>query len=802
MTHPDRRRTKATLFVAALLVLLIHRSPLLSQDIEGDGYLSSPMPTAAGIVCTDNLASKIYLLVSQRQVIELAASPGCGRFVSVSRDRDAIGFKLIQADGLQIPVVLNLRTRRIMPLHRAVERVGQVSFARDGRCAFTIDNTLVVVDGVRQDKHDLGTYCNLAPISPDGNFVVYNDSRDRIILMDLQTGKWFAISDAKRGYFNPQWSPDGQRILYSSLGGTVLVYDLETKQSFDLGSGFNPAWSRDSRKIIYAERKKEGLTLVSSDLFCVTYDGTTRTQLTNSPDVFEMDPQFGEGDNSVVYHTYTRREIVIAELRENRIGTRNTISLPPLKLQVTQPLIDEASGIQALDIPHVHQVYDTPDWFNGHWACAPTTSIMVIAYYHLLPPWDTWCSWPTPGHNNDWGNYVSERYNFRQYAFALEANDPNSRPAQGGFGFMWNGSASPYSRMVDYYQKHGLTAARLDEPAHSIAVGEANAEYPFTICVGLTTAGHVVLVHGLGTEQHTVIVNDPYGNKNSPGYPNYGGKDARYDWPGYNNGFQNLNQVYWGVTTRPPATVVSDTVVDDLDFSRGFYLHNRAPSSMAYWRDLNRGYRGHMWWTYTRASAPTDTCYATWRPALHRAGQYEVFAYIPISNATAAYYKVQTLESVRTVVIDQHNYTEAWASLGIYNFGEGSQGSVSLGNTSDIAGQEIVFDAVAWVLRDTTLASLDEQSAGDRPRDFTLEQNYPNPFNPTTTISYSIPHSANVTLAIYNVLGEQLTSLVHEHQTAGTYTQVWNAEGIASGLYLIRLSADNLVGTRKALVLK
>jgi enterochelin esterase family protein len=70
---------------------------------------------------------------------------------------------------------------------------------------------------------------------------------------------------------------------------------------------------------------------------------------------------------------------------------------------------------------------------------------------------------------------------------------------------------------------------------------------------------------------------------------------------------------------------------------------------------------------------------------------------------------------------------------------------------------------------------------------FILYQNYPNPFNPVTTIEYILPHSGLVTLKIYNILGEQVATLVSENLAAGSYTYRWETRGLPSGVYFYRL---------------
>ena len=88
------------------------------------------------------------------------------------------------------------------------------------------------------------------------------------------------------------------------------------------------------------------------------------------------------------------------------------------------------------------------------------------------------------------------------------------------------------------------------------------------------------------------------------------------------------------------------------------------------------------------------------------------------------------------------------------------------------------------------------------PKSFKLEQNYPNPFNPSTRIKFTIPEAANVKIIIYNILGDELTTLVNESLIAGTYTRQWNAEGYASGLYFYRIIADKFSQTKKMILIK
>ena len=88
------------------------------------------------------------------------------------------------------------------------------------------------------------------------------------------------------------------------------------------------------------------------------------------------------------------------------------------------------------------------------------------------------------------------------------------------------------------------------------------------------------------------------------------------------------------------------------------------------------------------------------------------------------------------------------------------------------------------------------------PDKFSLEQNYPNPFNPSTTIRYTITEPGLVNLKIFNMLGEEVLTLVNEEQTTGVYEVTLDASRLASGLYIYTLTNGSLSATKKMMLLK
>ena len=130
----------------------------------------------------------------------------------------------------------------------------------------------------------------------------------------------------------------------------------------------------------------------------------------------------------------------------------------------------------------------------------------------------------------------------------------------------------------------------------------------------------------------------------------------------------------------------------------------------------------------------------------------------------------------------------------------------------------IIYDSLIANLYVQEFAERYRQSSGDTlpipgtisvtyedrslPSEFTLSQNYPNPFNPVTVIRYSIPKAEKVSLVVYNLIGEKVAYLVDEQKRTGSFTVVWDASNVASGIYFYKLHAGGFVQTRKMVLLK
>lgn len=93
------------------------------------------------------------------------------------------------------------------------------------------------------------------------------------------------------------------------------------------------------------------------------------------------------------------------------------------------------------------------------------------------------------------------------------------------------------------------------------------------------------------------------------------------------------------------------------------------------------------------------------------------------------------------------------------------------------------------------------------PESFSFSQNYPNPFNPNTTFSFSLPSAAQVTLSVYNVLGQKVATVINQNYPSGRHSYDWNGmddrgRALSSGVYFARFVAGGFASTKKMVVVK
>lgn len=148
----------------------------------------------------------------------------------------------------------------------------------------------------------------------------------------------------------------------------------------------------------------------------------------------------------------------------------------------------------------------------------------------------------------------------------------------------------------------------------------------------------------------------------------------------------------------------------------------------------------------------------------------------------------------------------------------GTSGTIDVGLRSDPGDYRVVYSSVGleqmpaevrdtvtarsirWLMENVVVGT--EDNAAVQPKTYSLEQNYPNPFNPTTKIKYSIPEASQISLKIYDVLGNEVAQLVNQEKPAGSYEVEFNASSLSSGVYFYKLKSGSFIQTKKMIVLK
>jgi hypothetical protein len=134
--------------------------------------------------------------------------------------------------------------------------------------------------------------------------------------------------------------------------------------------------------------------------------------------------------------------------------------------------------------------------------------------------------------------------------------------------------------------------------------------------------------------------------------------------------------------------------------------------------------------------------------------------------------------------------------------------TIDIGSGSDVCADTIIINGtqtgIGTFCNAPVVVESDSISIPDR---FELSQNFPNPFNPSTTIRYSIPldkkgETRNVLLKIYDVLGNEIVTLVNEKKPAGMYSVQFTMEKFSSGIYFYKLTSGDYVQTKKMILLK
>ncbi len=237
---------------------------------------------------------------------------------------------------------------------------------------------------------------------------------------------------------------------------------------------------------------------------------------------------------------------------------------------------------------------------------------------------------------------------------------------------------------------------------------------------------------------------------------------------------------------------------------------------------------------YTWTVIFSESQYFDWMPSI--AFQNEdvgIYALKEAGNGTDHIYR-KTVDGGTTWSIISNSVLDNLAPSGLqYIPGSISTYVVTGGRVSTMRGFAVSYDAgESWTLLDTLgnvyvsfpsdvkgwgsqfgsnmlhsyvgprITNVEEEVIDLMPTEFLLSQNYPNPFNPSTTFRYSIPTQSKVVIKVFDILGNEIETLVNEEKPAGTYELTWNAANLSSGIYFYQLRAEEFLSVKKMILLK
>ena len=136
--------------------------------------------------------------------------------------------------------------------------------------------------------------------------------------------------------------------------------------------------------------------------------------------------------------------------------------------------------------------------------------------------------------------------------------------------------------------------------------------------------------------------------------------------------------------------------------------------------------------------------------------------------------------------INVHNGIETFVGFSMENnpFEKGLEIIVEGGNYLTAEDMDIIVSS-------TSGTSVDVDWNSPEIKSFSIDKMFPNPFNPSTEINYTVDHDGNMTIAVYNILGQQITELYSGYKDLGSHKVLWNAENIPSGVYYVNISHEN-----------
>ncbi len=559
------QRLSLALLVAAILII---QSALPAKALQ-DEALYIPVGLSSDgsllLVTGHNYQGLRLIDINSGQSLKVTDGQNAGYQASLSPDGKAVAYKAFSTQNdilLQLPVIYDLESNKETRLHGWVESCGSPMFIDNDRVAYTAGDRLYLLDRefIALAEYDLGCQVNSLTASDVVNSVAYSCGSGRLTLLDLDSRDTKTLVKKTIEFFNPCFSPDGSKVLLQTVTGQIAVADLKNGRIELVGPGLHPVWVNN--------HNIAAVQYPSGDLFHEDHSEGSPTKLVFYSLTGEV-PRAAQtiadsyrptylGKMKAVY--YADREFVLFDLTQHgdnsfRIGDRATVAAPnEPKIILNQEALSKQGGppIASVNLPgapFIHQIYDAKIGFDGRSACGAAAALMVVQYYNLLPPM-------VPK-----GWHMSNIYRYNDVDYSIWANDRSFNRAFGAYGYIaqdtgWyntpkRGNQHSSAWLSKFLNNHGLTSSVKQDVTWANVVEEIDSGYPVVLLfTNNRTRGHYVTVTGYVQGQKTLIINDPYGDLNTPEWPSNDGYGVLYDWPTDNNGNVNLLNINRMISAR------------------------------------------------------------------------------------------------------------------------------------------------------------------------------------------------------------------------------------------------------------
>ena len=318
------------IFIALLLLVMLSLKADNGVRLGDPSQIKNPKHVKDGILFTDQNSNVLYLL-KDNKVEELLSFPNCGGYY-VSPEKTKIGLKITDTtDWHGTPAVYDLIEKKITKLNKAAKRCSKVSFSNNGKMAYMMDKVLYVHSGSEIKEFTLDRF-NDSPISPDGRFFVYTNTRQGLSIINVENGKIEDVNTGfKHNFYSSVWSPDSKKFVFY-MSGTIFTYDLTKKKTYKIikDEGYSYVSGRaywyDSDHLISHQMKVTINEIIDSfDLYLTKYDGTKEIRLTNSPKLVEILSSVNLETKEILYHTGEQKELITTKLNNSKLLNRNVL---------------------------------------------------------------------------------------------------------------------------------------------------------------------------------------------------------------------------------------------------------------------------------------------------------------------------------------------------------------------------------------------------------------------------------------------------------------------------------------------